>query len=711
MTRGFFAPLLATLLVLASAAAAQAATITVTRTDDPSTAGDCLSGDTDCSLRQAIVAEDGTSAGGDTISLGSHTYTLTQGTDLDITKPLVLAGAGVGSTTIDGSNNYGARNGPAYDARILRVDSGATGLLIQGMTFTGGYDFEDENCCETVNANGGGDLFNNGGGVTLKGVAFTNNVSSGTPLGGAVSNGSGTLTMDNVSFTHNEAAGGGALFTRNGTVTGNGVTFSNDVTSCCEGGAAYLLGGTVTLANTTIVSSGGYDGGGAIANGGAQLSLDNVTLSDNGADIQTDLGNATTAVENTILGSACVAPGRTDELNNRKTGSAITTDLGENIDRGSSCGLSADGDKSSTDPKLVPLANNGGPTLTEALIAGSPALGDPSTTDCPSKDQRGEPRGDGNCDIGAFEAQPTTAPNVPTTDAATNVTKTSADLAGTINLNGDAGGFHFLYGTSSDQSTWTALPESAAGVVSEDTPASYALTGLSPGTTYYYAVVADNATASVEATGTQQFTTPDGSPYITNVYVETETDTTANIDFTIDPQGEDTTYYVKYGTDSLNQQTDSSTAPAASGAQSYGATLTNLSPGTTYYYEVVASNSAAPDGVTSQQSSFATDLQVTGTAGSPVSIIDSGSSDSCPQAPTVDWGDGSQPDHASVTCRNGQYTTTDSHTYATPGHYLIKITYAELGQPEQYAQISPASSPTITGVNPTSGTTAGGTSV
>src|SRR5581483_5939304 len=110
---------------------------------------------------------------------------------------------------------------------------------------------------------------------------------------------------------------------------------SSNATTCCEGGAAYLLGGTVTLVNTTISSGGGYDGGGAIANGGANLTLDNVTLSDNGSDIQTDR-SATTTVENTILatelgGTACVASGRSDSLNNQTTGAAITGDLGNNI--------------------------------------------------------------------------------------------------------------------------------------------------------------------------------------------------------------------------------------------------------------------------------------------------------------------------------------------------------------------------------------------
>jgi hypothetical protein len=62
------------------------------------------------------------------------------------------------------------------------------------------------------------------------------------------------------------------------------------------------------------------------------------------------------------------------------------------------------------DPMLAPLANNGGPTKTRALLAGSPAIDHGDTTIAPPTDQRGVARprdGDGNgsqvVDIGAFE--------------------------------------------------------------------------------------------------------------------------------------------------------------------------------------------------------------------------------------------------------------------------------------------------------------------
>ena len=55
-------------------------------------------------------------------------------------------------------------------------------------------------------------------------------------------------------------------------------------------------------------------------------------------------------------------------------------------------------------PKLGPLADNGGPTRTHALLQGSPAIDAASTPDCPTTDQRGVVRPQGAaCDIGSYE--------------------------------------------------------------------------------------------------------------------------------------------------------------------------------------------------------------------------------------------------------------------------------------------------------------------
>jgi hypothetical protein len=72
--------------------------------------------------------------------------------------------------------------------------------------------------------------------------------------------------------------------------------------------------------------------------------------------------------------------------------------------------LTGPGDQINTDPLLGPLQDNGGPTLTHALLPGSPAInaGDPNFTLPPVYDQRGPNFyrvRDTNIDIGSFEVQ------------------------------------------------------------------------------------------------------------------------------------------------------------------------------------------------------------------------------------------------------------------------------------------------------------------
>jgi hypothetical protein len=87
---------------------------------------------------------------------------------------------------------------------------------------------------------------------------------------------------------------------------------------------------------------------------------------------------------------------------------------GGNIESpGDTCGFDQPTDQvnvSADDLKLGERANNGGPTMTHALLPGSVAIDHIPAVDCQvTEDQRGEPRpetGDSMCDVGAFEVQP-----------------------------------------------------------------------------------------------------------------------------------------------------------------------------------------------------------------------------------------------------------------------------------------------------------------
>jgi hypothetical protein len=86
---------------------------------------------------------------------------------------------------------------------------------------------------------------------------------------------------------------------------------------------------------------------------------------------------------------------------------ATITSGGANVISDGSCNWNGTTDQSSTDALLGALADNGGPTLTHALIASSPAIDAAGAGACPAVDQRGVTRPPGaGCDSGSFERTP-----------------------------------------------------------------------------------------------------------------------------------------------------------------------------------------------------------------------------------------------------------------------------------------------------------------
>jgi hypothetical protein len=107
-----------------------------------------------------------------------------------------------------------------------------------------------------------------------------------------------------------------------------------------------------------------------------------------------------------ILGGTAVGLVNTLLYSNEPGGNSIgqPVDLGHNISSDASCAFTNVGSMNNTDPGLAPLAANGGPTWTMALLWGSPAIDTGDTASAPPTDQRGYPRPLGfAADIGAFE--------------------------------------------------------------------------------------------------------------------------------------------------------------------------------------------------------------------------------------------------------------------------------------------------------------------
>ena len=205
----------------------------------------------------------------------------------------------------------------------------------------------------------------------------------------------------------------------------------------------------------------------------------------------------------------------------------------------------------------------------------------------------------------------TTVPPTATTQAASGITPTAATLNGGVNPHGSATSVSFVYGTT-DPTLTTGTTTTAAESIGSGTsavPVTAALTGLQPGTTYYYEVVATSIGGTTDGGPILSFTTL-APPIATTQAASDVTATAAVLNGSVNPQGNAATVSFVYGTDSqLTTGTTTTTAAEPIGgwtsAVPVTAALTGLLPGTTYYYEVVA-NSAGGTGDGTPPLSFTT---------------------------------------------------------------------------------------------------------
>ena len=356
--------------------AAQAATFNVDSTGDGS---DTNLADGVCATATGdctLRAAIEQAASGDTVSIPAGTYTLTLGS-LSIFKSLTLAGARPEDTIIQAStvNPVETPNDPGV-ANFRVLSVGGGNITISGVTIRHG---------NASPSNGGG--IRNSGTLTLTNSTVSDNAA------GSVSGG-----IDNL----------GTLTLASSTVSGN---------TAPDGGGGIWNQGTLTLTNSTVSGNttgqgGGIGRGGGIGNGGATVILTNTIVSGNSAPTGPDCEGAPTSLGHNLIGD--------------DTGCGFTP---------------ATGDLVNVDPILDPLGlrDNGGPTLTIALLPGSPAIdsGDDSVLGSPhnvTTDQRGAgfPRLQGaHVDMGAFEAEP---PEPPQASPFT-VTKTGDSSDGLCGVN------------------------------------------------------------------------------------------------------------------------------------------------------------------------------------------------------------------------------------------------------------------------------------
>ena len=342
--------------------AAESATLVVNTTIDAGDAtpgdGSCVTSGGPCSLRAAIE-EANALAGDDTISRPAGTYTLSLGAELTISSNLTLTGAGAATTIIEAATTSGTAS-----ARVINVTSGV--VSISGVTIRHG----------NLPDHGAGIL--NAGTLTVTESTFSENHAANSRHGGAIRNESGkSLTVLRSTFNANSSSEGGAIQNR-GTATIKNSTFSNN--SASSGGGLDNIGGTAAVVNSTFT-------GNSASSGGGIYSI-----------------FAVVSIVNTISFGNTGQAAREDCFNGGGTGAAFLT-LGNNLSGiGTGCPTGGPGDLTTADAKLGPLQDNGGPTFTHELLAGSPAIDAGDNAAAPATDQRGTTRPQGAAsDIGAFE--------------------------------------------------------------------------------------------------------------------------------------------------------------------------------------------------------------------------------------------------------------------------------------------------------------------
>nr|MDJ0872523.1 right-handed parallel beta-helix repeat-containing protein [Gammaproteobacteria bacterium] len=341
---------------------------------------------------------------------------------------------------IEGNGATIRREASAPAFRILTVS--LADFTLEGVTITGGR----------LDGPGGG-LYAHVSIVSIANSTVSDNTLEGGGFGGGgVSAHDSDLTITDSTISRNNAAGriGGGVALDNGTVIITGSALSDNSTGS-RGGGIRTGFSTATITNSTLSgNTAGSDGGGvAVHNGSATIA--NSTLSGNtarrsGGGIATSGGGPITITNSTISGNTArhagggvlawpgdsehlafdrsIVAGNTANVDSQVWASSGVTVIADNYNL---FGTDGDAGVSGFTPgatDIVPavgvplrailnpnLADNGGPTLTHALVSGSPAIDAvPASADCGGTDQRGESRrqdgnGDGvpGCDIGAYE--------------------------------------------------------------------------------------------------------------------------------------------------------------------------------------------------------------------------------------------------------------------------------------------------------------------
>lgn len=398
---------------------------------------------------RAVVAAAGEGDSVDLSGLKCSTITLTQGAIPVLLNDLTLVGPGADALAIDGAGSDRVLLHPGYGTltvTALTVRHGATS--VSGYHITGGgciasagYVVLDHSKVLDCHATGEGVY---GGGIFSYTLTMYTSV-----LSGAVALGSNPNT--------GTAAFGGGAYTAYATLVDSTVSGNRATHDLGDGQSSYASGGGIftdfggSVRSSTIDHNYSFGFGGGLAAFNGMLNIANSTISGNtartrsggGLDLRVFYGetisNSTITANTAPAGGGVYLRGVPDQFELQSTliagnfataGSAAdfgaetaTTLLGNNnlvVAVGANVALPVD--TLHSEPLLRPLADNGGPTRTHALMPGSPAVDAGNNFPSLDFDQRGVgfPRVLGAAaDIGAFEGVVATRPPVPAPAAST----------------------------------------------------------------------------------------------------------------------------------------------------------------------------------------------------------------------------------------------------------------------------------------------------
>ena len=338
------------------------------------------------------------------------------------------------NSTVSGNSTFGrsAKGGGirAGSGEVLLTDS-----VLSGNSTAGIYA-------------GGGGIYSAGGNVALVNSTLSQNSTTGTDADGGgirTTNGGVSLTSSTLSnnSTVGNSSGGGGIFAygvgsyftneillTNSTISGN---FTRGTLS--PGGGVSINGADVRLTNSTFSgnsSLGILSAGGAIYSQGGSVSLNNSTVTENNAGNNNAGGISVSGLIAGPFDVISVTIQNSIVAGNTDNGSAPDL-LGFQIDNllvehsliGDTAGsgvttTTGTGNILNQPALLAPLADNGGATLTHALLDGSPAIDAGNNTLAMDEDdvpQANDQRGEGfdrvfgsSVDIGAFELQSIAVP-------------------------------------------------------------------------------------------------------------------------------------------------------------------------------------------------------------------------------------------------------------------------------------------------------------